>query len=227
MGRGFGMNAEASGGRGGMGTIGGGLLAAVVITSLALAVWLATLGGRTALTGAVLLLIVALAAAGVLLGGEPYGPEVEGKLDLSARMGLGALGGLLGALLALVLDLLLEAAGVQALLGVPDLREVAAPVTALRLTGGAVWGMIFGTLLPGVPGRGVLARGAVFSLAPSLWMLLKVLPVDRGLGIFGVELGAFTFVFVLLFNLAWGIVTAWVLAWGERTDLAPLDSPLG
>lgn len=221
------MNAEAPAGRGGTGRRAGGLIAATVIVSLALAAWLASMGGRTALTSGILLLVVALAAAGALLGGEPYGPEVEGKLDLSTRMGLGALGGFLGGLLAVALDLVLEAIGVQALLGVASLRELAAPSLGLRLTGGAVWGMIFGILLPAVPGRGVLARGAVFSLAPSAWMLFKVLPVDRDLGLLGLELGTFAFVFVLLFNLAWGIVTAWVLAWGERTDLAPLDRPLG
>lgn len=221
------MSASREGVSAGRTTASGLALAALVLTALAGALWLLGSDGSTAIAGSVLLSIAALAGAAVLLGGAPYGPEVEGELDLSSRLALGLLGGLLGALLAAGLGWLLGVAGLPGWLGVAPPSDLAGAPLPARLAAGAGWGLVFGVVLPGMPGRGVLARGAVFSLVPSLWTLLKVYPVDRDLGLLGVELGALAFLFVLSLNLAWGVVAAWVLAWGERTELAPLDRPLG
>lgn len=183
--------------------------------------------GVGSLAAAVLLFVAALALAAVALGGVPYGPEAEGRLDLSTRLALGLLGGFLGAVLAAVGQWALETLGIPGRLAVelPEAGAMGAPV--LRLLQGAAWGLVLGVLLPWVPGRGTLARGAAFSLVPSLYVLLVVFPTDLDAGLFGLELGALAFVFVLLLNALWGIVAAWTLGWGERTDLAPLWAPLG
>ena len=65
-------------------------------------------GSRSGIEGGILLLVAALGLLAVAIGGRPYGPAVEGALDLSARLGLGVLGGVLA---GLVHGLLTEAAG--------------------------------------------------------------------------------------------------------------------
>ena len=55
-------------------------------------------GTRLGITGGILLLVAALGLAAVAVGGRPYGPAVEGPLDVSSRIGLGLLGGLLAGL---------------------------------------------------------------------------------------------------------------------------------
>lgn len=181
---------------------------------------------KTGVSGGVLLLVMALGAAGVLLGGRRYGPSSEGPLELSARLGLGFLGGALGALGTALVQWLLETFRVSISFGVAahSLGWSELPMHALQ---GALWGTLFGVLLPLVPGRTIPARGAAFSLLPSLYVLLKVFPVDLDVGYFGSELGTLAFVFVLLYNLIWGLVAASLLAWGERTSLAPVTRALG
>ena len=74
------------------------LLAVTMVLGLAGA-RLLIMGGRSAITGGILLLIGALAAEAVAFGGRAWGPDVEGSLDLSSRLGLGVLGGILAGLL--------------------------------------------------------------------------------------------------------------------------------
>lgn len=180
--------------------------------------------GRVA--AGVLLLVAVLALTGVALGSAPRGPEAEGRLDLATRLGLGFLGGLLGAVAALV------AHGALSALGLAGLFEVDFPAVgetggaAPRLLEGSLWGLVFGVLLPWIPGPGIVARGATFSLVPSLLVLLVVFPGEPGIGILGLERGALTFAFVLLVNGVWGIVAGWTLAWGERGEGEALSAPL-
>lgn len=187
------------------------------------------LGGGTAtsVSGGVLLLVAALALAGVALGPGVYDPEEEAGLDLGGRLGLGLLGGLLGALVAGAVEWLFRQVGITAAYGVAVPEAVDGAVVGLRLLRGSVWGMVLGVLLPLVPGGSYAAKGAAFSLLPSLYVLLKVFPVDLDAGLFGVEYGSLTFLFVLAFNLVWALVAARVLAWGETTTDAPLTRPLG
>ena len=179
------------------------------------------------IAGGVLLLVAALALSAVALGGAAYGPEVEGRLDLSSRLGLGLLGGFIGAVVAIAAQWAIAAIGIPDLLGVvlPAVGDPADPVA--RLAVGAAWGLVFGVLVPWIPGAGILGRGAAFSLVPSALVLLVAYPLRAGYGLLGLERGGLTFIFVLLLNAAWGIVAAWVLAWGARTDLAPVSAPLG
>jgi len=185
---------------------------------------LATGRGSTSL--AILLGIAGLAGAAVLLGGAPYGPEIEGPLDLSARLGVGFLGGVLGALATVVARAALVG------LGVDDALDVILPAgwtgaeLATHVGSGAVWGMVLGFLYPYLPGATPGGRGALLSLLPSLYVLLKVYPVDRGLGVFGVELGTWLFLFVFGLNLLWGAVTGATVGWAETSEEAPVARPI-
>ena len=182
--------------------------------------------GRGSTSLAILLGIAGLAGAAVLLGGGPYGPGIEGPLDLSARLGVGLLGGVLGALATVV------ARGALVGLGVDDALDVILPAgwtgaeLATHVGSGAVWGMVLGFLYPYLPGATPGGRGALLSLLPSLYVLLKVYPVDRGLGVFGVELGTWLFLFVFGLNLLWGAVTGATVGWAETSEEAPVARPI-
>lgn len=171
--------------------------------------------------------VVALAAAAVLLGGVPYGPEVEGRLGLSTRLALGLLGGVLGAVVSAAAEWAVGATGLAGALHVEIGGPLTAEALALHLAAGGVWGLVLGVVFPAVPGGSAVARGAGFSLVPALWVLFKVFPIDRQVGILGYELGVLAFVFVLLFWLLWGVTAGRVFAWGARTPTGPLDRPLG
>lgn len=193
----------------------GPALAGLALAAGAAGTLLVREGERQAVAGGVLLLIAALALAGVAVGGVRYDPEVEGGWDLSTRLGLGALGGLLGAAVAITGDGALSTLGIPGLLSV-DLAAIGGGHgMALRLLHGSLWGILLGVLFPWIPGRSAPGRGAAFSLVPSLHVLLVVFPGDPGAGPFGVRLGALAFVFVLLLNALWGIVAGWTLGGAE------------
>jgi len=188
--------------------------------------WLVRGGEQDGLSAGILLMIAGLAAAGVALGAGRWGPEPEGSLDLSARIGLGFLGGLLGAVATAALSWLLFSTGVHGSFGIA-MGPLAIGGADHHVLTGAIWGALLGVLLPFVPGAGPTSRGAMFSILPSLYVLLKVMPFDWDSGAFGVELGALTFLFVFLYNLVWGLVAGRSLAWGLQTELAPVSRPLG
>jgi hypothetical protein len=202
------------------------ILKAVSLAAAGGAIYSLSGGSGRALIVGVLLGIVALGVSAVLLGGGSWGPGVEGRLDLSARLGLGLLGGGLGALASRVVLWLLEVIELPAALGVGSLSGSSGGELAAHVGVGALWGMVLGVVFHQVPARGAAARGALFSLVPSLYLLLKVYPVDYGVGVFGSGLGALTFVFVLLLNLIWGVVVGSVLGWGEEAEEAPVARPI-
>ena len=182
--------------------------------------------GRGTISGGVLLLVVGIAATGVLLGSARYGPDVEGRLDLSSRLGTGLLGGLLGGGAALIARWLIGSFGLDAALGValPSFGE--GSELLVPLGSAAVWGMVLGVLYPHVPGVSPGTRGASFSLLVSLYMLLKVYPIDLDAGWFGTDFGALVFVFVILLNLIWGAVTGAAIGWADTDDEAPVSRPI-
>lgn len=177
----------------------------------------------------VLLLVVALAASGVLLGPEgsasAEGSGASGP-DLSARLGLGLLGGVLGAGLSALVLLVFDGAGVPSWFSV-ELAAIGSGAELLsHLGSGAVWGMVLGilyTLTPGATGR---ARGALFSVAPTLYLLFKVYPMDQNVGWMGIELGTFTFLFVFVLNLVWGMVAGATIGWAEVSEERPVARPI-
>ncbi len=196
------------------------------VGTLGAGMWLLASGGRSP-SLAILLLIAGLAAAGVLLGSGRYGPDVEGRLDLSARLGLGVLGGFLGGLLAIVAHGLLLELGAARALGVDLAAGWGAGDLLGHLGSAALWGMVLGILFPRLPGRTPGGRGAAFGLVPSLYMLVWAYPVELDAGFFGVGNGALTFLFVLALNLVWGATAGATIGWGEVAQEAPVSRPLG
>lgn len=204
-----------------------GQVAGIAAFGLALAAGALIRTGETgAVAGGVLLGIAALALGAVALGGRPYGPEAEGRLDLSTRLGLGLLGGLLGAVAALAGQWALSALGVPARLGV-DLPALDGTAAGARLLYGSGLGLVLGVSLPWVPGPGIVARGAAFSLAVSAYVLFVAYPARADFGLLGLERGPLTFVFVLLLNAVWGMVAAWTVGWGARSEGGAVSAPLG
>lgn len=85
-----------------------------------------------------------------------------------------------------------------------------------RLVWGGLWGVLF--LIP-VLKRTVLARGALMSLAPSAVQLLVIFPTVLGKGVWGLDLGALTPVYVLAANVVWGVAAAvWLMSAGGRSE---------
>lgn len=203
---------------------------------LAWALTLLSLGGgaalvarldRTGLTAGILLFVAGLGFLAVALGSRPYGPDVEGPLDLSSSLALGLLGGVVGALANTAVVWMFGSAGITGFFGVAISGDMTAFDWAARAWYGGLWGVALGVLLPVLPGRGPMARGALFSLLPTLYMWLKVFPLDRGAGFLGLELGLLTPLFVLFFNLVWGLVAGGVLRWGQSTEEGPASRYLG
>ena len=185
------------------------------------------LGARDAsLSLTILLLVVAFAASSVLLASGPYGAEVEGRLDLSARLGLGLLGGVLGATATAIIRLALVEIGVDGMMGVILPSVWTSQAFLVHVGSGAMWGLVFGVIYGYVPGGSPSTRGILFSLAPTIYLLLKVYPVDRELGLFGVELGVLTFLFVAILNLCWGSIAGATIGWGDVGDNAPVARPI-
>jgi hypothetical protein len=91
--------------------------------------------------------------------------------------------------------------GLSKSLGVSIAPELTPAWLYPRVVWGGLWGLLFA--LPLSAPRG-LALGALLSLAPSAFQLLVVFP-QRGSGLLGLGLGTLTPLFVLGFNLIWGL----------------------
>lgn len=196
------------------------------LAALAAAGWALRGLDRTGVSVGILLLVAALGLLATAVGQGSWGPREEGRLDLSTRLAVGTLGGLLGGLAYLAVAWLGGLAGLPELLGSGWNVRTGAGAWASRAAAGAGWGLLFGLLLRRIPGRGPVRRGLLFSLAPALWTLTVTFP-GMEFGWFGAELGVLTFVPVVLYHLAWGLVVGRTVRWGRETDLAPLSRPLG
>lgn len=121
----------------------------------------------------------------------------------------GALGGLANALAVW----LAGAAGLTLALGVKIAPALSAALIYQRMVWGGIWGLTL--LLPLLRGS-VFWRGLVFSLGPTAVQLLVVFPYQAGMGLYGLELGALTPGFVVLFNAVWGwLAAAWLRGAGR------------
>lgn len=183
------------------------------------------LGDRLAITGGVLLLVAALAAAAVGIGGRPHGSAVEGPGDLSTRLGLGLLGGVLAGLLHGVLTGVAGQLGIPALLGAGVDTSLSAAEWWSRAAAGGAWGVALGALYP-LPSGTYVRRGALLALIPAAWQLFYVYPFRLDLGIAGLEVGLGVAPLVVVSLVVCGIVAARVVAWGEAPRDEPLSAPL-
>jgi hypothetical protein len=101
-------------------------------------------------------------------------------------------------------------AGVSDWIGIGMKPEFAAPWVYKRMIWGGIWMLLL--LLP-VWKRRTVARGMLFSLAPSAMMLLVVFP-SMGKGLFGLGFGMMMPVVVVVLNFIYGIFASW---WYSRT----------
>lgn len=108
--------------------------------------------------------------------------------------------------------------------GIPQKLGVAiAPVWSLdflyaRLFWGGIWGLLFtAPVWQNGFWVGVVSRGIVSCIFPTLFQLLYVFPHLTGKGWMGLALGKLTPVLVFLYNSVWGICAAlWLYASGAR-----------
>jgi hypothetical protein len=183
-------------------------------------------GGQSAITGGILLLIGALAAEAVAFGGRSWGPEVEGPLDLSSRLGLGVLGGILAGLFHALITQFAGWIDIAAWLGSGLEMQLSAADWGVRVLHGVAWGFVFGLTWRLLPGADFVGKALAFSLIVSAYVLLIRLPFFAGAGFLGVNLGLFTLVLVLVGNALAAVVAAAVIAWGARSPDRPVSQPL-
>jgi len=95
--------------------------------------------------------------------------------------------------------------GINAALGVKIAPRLTPAWLYPRIVWGGIWGFLF--LLP-ILRRSLLSRGIIYSLVPSLVMLLVIFPMKAKKGVLGLALGDMTPVLVIFFNAVWGVTTA-------------------
>ena len=200
---------------------------------LAISVVLGVAGGRlllagtsTSISAGVLLIVAALGGAGVALGSLPFGPSQDGAGDLSARIGLGLLGGVLAGLFHGVLTGVAGWFDIGALLGVGIDSSLTAADWMSRATLGCVWGLVLGLLWRYLPGATAGPKGALFGLLLAVWQLFFVYPFRMGIGVAGIEVGLGLTPLVVIGFVVSGIVAGRVIGWGSSTSLGPASAAL-
>ena len=83
-----------------------------------------------------------------------------------------------------------------------------------RIVWGGIWGGLF--LMP-VLNRSPVRRGLLMSVGPTLVQLGYIFPKVAKKGMLGLGLGTMTPLFVVLFNVIWGVTAAyWLYVTGEE-----------
>ncbi|MDQ6956074.1 MAG: hypothetical protein Q9M21_02645 [Mariprofundaceae bacterium] len=98
--------------------------------------------------------------------------------------------------------------GITSSMGVAIAPSLSAHWLYPRIVWGGLWGLLF--VLPMLQSR-LLLKGAALSLFPTAVQLFVVFPIMAHKGVAGLDLGLLTPLFVLFFNLVWGVVTAWTI----------------
>jgi hypothetical protein len=114
-------------------------------------------------------------------------------------------GGALGALVGSVNIWLLGKLGITGLIGISMKPALTATWLYPRMIWGGLWMLLL--ILPLWKNR-IVFRGCIFSLFPSMMMLLVVFP-QMGKGILGTGFGVLTPVLVVGLNFIYGIVAAY------------------
>lgn len=184
------------------------------------------IGGQVAISGGVLLAVGAIAAAGVAFGGRADGASVEAQPDLSSRIGLGLLGGVLAGLLHGTLTLVASWWGAAALLGAGIDIELSALDWLSRAALGGLLGIGFGIVYPLMAGESFIGKGAWAGLLLAAWQLFYVYPFRLGLGLAGIDAGWAVAPLVVVGAVIAGVAAAWLVAWGGRQRDEPLSAPL-
>lgn len=116
--------------------------------------------------------------------------------------------GVVGALAVVVLSHLMFAVGLSQKLGVMAPVSLQSPDIYKPLFWGGLWGILFGLLLPAFWGH-LYLFGLLYVIAPLAALFLFFLPM-AGAGAFGLKQGPMFTLYLVLVNLPFGIVTAWV-----------------
>lgn len=122
----------------------------------------------------------------------------------SVLFSAGSFGGLINGLVVW----LFGAIGITTALGVKIAPQLSAPYFYPRIVWGGIWGFAF--LLPFLKDR-LYLKGLILSLGPTIVQLFVVFPIKAQKGVMGLDLGALTPFFVVLFNAAWGLAAAYWL----------------
>lgn len=136
---------------------------------------------------------------------EPSPARGVTPLDALRRCAFAYAAGGAGALANSLAVWLFGLAGITAALGVAVAPALTPGWLYPRLVWGGLWGVLL--LIPLWRERWVL-RGLAFGLGPTLVQLFVVFPLKAQKGAAGLELGALTPLFVLIFNSVWGLVAA-------------------
>ena len=116
--------------------------------------------------------------------------------------------GLLGALCSSLITWKAGQLGLPALLDVRMAPSLTLAWLYSRLVWGGLWGLAYFLAVgPLKSRRHWVRKGLWISLFPTLFQLLFVYPQMTGHGWMGLDLGQFTPLFVLLYNLVWGFFT--------------------
>jgi hypothetical protein len=129
--------------------------------------------------------------------------------NLSLAYAAGSVGGLINSLAVWVFG----AVAITGALGVKLAPDLTSAFLYPRLVWGGLWGFLF--LLPFF-GNSPVLRGIVYSMGPTLVQLFVVFPFMAQKGMLGLQLGSLTPLFVIFFNIIWGITAAYWLHFVEE-----------
>ncbi len=133
--------------------------------------------------------------------------------NLARKISLVFAAGVLGALLNSLAVWAAGEFGITATAGVKIAPKLSAAWLYPRLVWGGLWGILF--LLPMMQSR-IWYQGLFYSIGPTLVQLFVVFPLKAQKGAMGLELGALTPLFVVVFNAIWGWTAAIWLRWTGR-----------
>jgi hypothetical protein len=133
--------------------------------------------------------------------------------NVSLSYAAGSLGGLVNTLTVWIFGI----SGITAAFGVKLAPALTPPWIYQRLVWGGIWGLLFlAPLFKSAP----IVRGAICSLGPTFTQLFLVFPFMAGQGMMGLKLGMLTPLFVVLFNLVWGMAASlWLSAIEDRPPI--------
>lgn len=108
--------------------------------------------------------------------------------------------------------------GLTEMAGVTLQTELSLRALYPRMVWGGIWGLAYALTVAHVRTRQQwIRKGILISILPTLYQLLIVFPYHTAQGTLGIELGLLTPLFVLCFNLVWGVFTGLFtrLLWGK------------
>lgn len=95
--------------------------------------------------------------------------------------------------------------GFAAMAGVAIAPELTPSFVYQKIVWGGIWGALL--VLPLLSNRPI-ARGIVISIFPTLVQLFIVFPLSLKKGMLGLDLGSLTPLFVVAYNMVWGIAAS-------------------